>query len=152
MNNISTSVGKIGRVLSATTAGLIIGLGFIAAAVKFTAVKPDIIDLLDVGRVQFSALHTAEAVLVPLSCLFVAFAGRRSLFLAGATLVCYFAKLILIQPGLHQRMVDRLAGNAPAGGGSHQEYVVVAFLLVMLLFAQVLVPNQSDGRNRTQSI
>lgn len=138
--------------LSATTAGLIIGLGFIAAAVKFTAVKPDMIDLLDVGRVQFLALHTVEVVLVPLSCLSVGFAGRRSRFLAGTTFVCYCAKLIFIQPGLHQRMVDLLAGNAPAGGGSHQEYVLVAFLLVVLLFAQALVPNQSDSQNCTQSI
>lgn len=128
---LGTGVG-----ISLFTAGLVIGLGFIAAAVKFTAPRPELLDLLDVGRVQFGALHAVEFVLVPLACGLLVLGERRLWKAAIVTLVVYLWQVLVIQPPLHARMVARLAGEPVAGGGPHEMYVYVATGLTVMLIVQ----------------
>jgi hypothetical protein len=118
---------------------VIIGLGFVAAAAKFQAVRPDLMQLLDVGRVQFGALHQIEAVLVPLTCLMLAFGGRRHRICAGMAFAAFLGKAIILQPALHQRMVDRLAGQSVGDSSLHLQYVLASLLVVILLFGASLV-------------
>lgn len=126
----------IGVGFSLFTAGLVIGLGFIAAAVKFTAPRPELLDLLDVGRVQFGALHSLELVLVPLACGLLVLGDQRLWKAVMVTLLVYLWQVLLIQPSLHARMVARLAGEPVAGGGSHEMYVYVAMGLTLMLIVQ----------------
>lgn len=94
--------------------------------------------LLDVGRVQFSALHTAEWVLIPLTCGLVATGGNRDRILAILTLVFFLVKALMIQPVLHQHMVARLAGESISGPSSHLPYVLASSLMVISLLALAL--------------
>lgn len=126
----------LGPGLSFFSAGLVVGLGFIAAAVKFTASRPDLLDLLDVGRVQFAALHLAERFLVPAACVSVILAWPRLWKTVTLTLVCYLAKAIVIQPTLSARMMARLSGEQVPNSGIHEGYVYVATGLVALLVLQ----------------
>lgn len=133
MKRTLTSVG-IGT--SFFAAGVIIGLGFIAAGVKFTAQRPEILDLLDVGRVQFGALHAIELWLVPLAC-FAMLAGTPKLWKAILlSLGCFLFKVLYIQPPLHARMIARLSGEPVLGTGPHEYYVYVAGCLTLLLVIQ----------------
>jgi len=129
------SLACLGHRLAGISLGFIVGLGYIAAWVKFSAKNPDMLDLLDVGRVQFSALHTAEWILVPLTCGLVATGGKRDRILAILTLGFFFVKALGIQPVLHQHMIARLRGELMSGLSPHLPYVVVSSLMVLSLLA-----------------
>lgn len=129
-------LGFAGAGLSYFASGLVVGLSFIAAAVKFTAVRPDILDLLDVGRVQFAALHLAEWILVPAACLLLAIGLPKLRVATAVTAGCFLVKALLLQPALHARMVARLADESVPESNLHVTYVVASVTLVLLLLAQ----------------
>lgn len=136
---MNRSICILGVVTSLVAAGVIVGLGFIAAAVKFTAVKPNLMGLLDVGRVQFGALHFAEWLLVPASCLALLWAVPRAKMWVLITATIFLFQALAVQPPLHARMVARLAGENVGDSNLHVVYVVVSMLLTAGLVAQSVV-------------
>lgn len=131
---------NIGAAISFFAAGIVVGLGFIAAWVKFTATRPDLLDLLDVGRVQFGALHWVELALVPLACLWIWLGGARGpRKWVAVTAVSFLIQAVLIQPPLHTRMVERLAGETLPDSNLHIAYVVVSLALTVALVGQGFV-------------
>ncbi|HRF59184.1 MAG TPA: hypothetical protein PLH94_04630 [Fimbriimonadaceae bacterium] len=122
--------------MSFFASGLVVGLSLIAAAVKFTATRPDLLDLLDVGRVQFAALHMAEWILVPAACTLLAIGVPRLRMATAVTAACFLVKALLLQPALHARMVARLADQSVPESNIHVTYVVASVTLVLLLLAQ----------------
>jgi len=131
---------NIGAAISFFAAGIVVGLGFIAAWVKFTATRPDLLDLLDVGRVQFGALHWVELALVPLACLWIWLGGARGpRKWVAVTAVSFVIQAVLIQPPLHTRMVERLAGKTLPDSNLHIAYVVVSLALTVALVGQGFV-------------
>lgn len=141
---------------SLVAAGVIVGLGFIAAAVKFTAVKPDLMGLLDVGRVQFGALHLAEWLLVPAACLALFWAVPSAKKWSMFSLAIFLVQAVAIQPPLHARMVARLAGENVGDSNLHVVYVVVSMLLTAGLVAQsvismVSLAEQCEPESRSES-
>ncbi len=146
MKHRAVILSNIGCRIAGVAAGIIIGLGFVAAAVKFTAKKPDLLDLLDVGRVQFGALHQVEWLLVPLSCGLVALGGRRNQIVAGAAFGLLVIKTLFIQPALHQHMVSRLEGKPISGSSPHLEYLIISLLMVIcLLFLSLSGTRHNDA-------
>ncbi|MBL8059256.1 MAG: hypothetical protein JNK63_00905 [Chthonomonas sp.] len=133
---------RIGQGLAGICAGLIVGLGHVGAAVKFTAQKPSTFELLDVGRVQFGALHLAESVLVPVTVLLSLFGGRWHKVLALITLSCYLTKSLLVQPALHDRMLQRLSGEVVRESNLHYQYIVTSAVLVLLLTALAFLDSE----------
>lgn len=125
-----------GSGLSFFASGFVVALGFVAAAVKFTAGRPGVLELLDVGRVQFAALHTAEWALVPASCLLVWRGAPRLWPLPAATLAVFLAKSLVVQPPLHARMAARLAGEVVPPSRLHDAYTALAVAMVVLLLSQ----------------
>lgn len=133
---MKTFVAIAGIALSLLTSGIIVGLGFVAAAVKFTAVKPSLLDLLDVGRVQFGALHLLEWILVPSACLLLMAGTPKAWKWAAPTALVFLAQMMLVVPPLSARMIARLAEQPLPASSIHEVYVGVALLLSLLLTAQ----------------
>lgn len=125
-----------GIALSLVASGIIVGLGFVAAGVKFTAARPSLLDLLDVGRVQFGALHQIEWVLIPAACLCLAIGLPKGWRWASATGLVFLIQMLAVVPPLSSRMAARLAEQSLPASSIHEAYVGVALLLVILLAAQ----------------
>jgi hypothetical protein len=122
-------------VLSLFAAGLVFGLGFVAAASKFMATTPSILALLDVGRMQFIALHVLESVLIPV-VFFIALFESRAIRVAGiVTFGLFLVQMLAILPGLDARMVARLAGETPGPSPLHDAYMGVSGGMLIGLMA-----------------
>lgn len=127
-----------GIALSLLTSGIIVGLGFVAAAAKFTATRPSLLELLDVGRTQFSALHLLEWILVPAACLSLVLGLPRLWKWAAATGAVFVVQMLVVVPPLSERMTARLAEKPLPAGSAHDWYVWVALALSLLLTGQGL--------------
>lgn len=122
-----------GAVLSAMTSGIIMGLGFVAAAAKFRATKPSLLQLLDVGHEQFRALHLIEWVLVPFSSLLVWQGSRACRPIVSVSAVLFLVQSLAILPPLEARMIAKLNGAMVPDSALHFAYVGVAGALFISL-------------------
>lgn len=125
-----------GIALSLLTSGIIVGLGFVAAAAKFTATRPSLLELLDVGRTQFSALHLLEWILVPAACLTLLVGLPKAWKWVAATAAAFLIQMLVVVPPLADRMTARLAEQPLPASSAHEYYVWVALALSLLLTGQ----------------
>jgi len=125
-----------GIALSFLSSGIIVGLGFVAAAAKFSATRPSVLELLDVGRTQFSALHFSEWILVPAACISLVLGMPKAWKWGAATGSVFLFQMLLVVPPLTDRMTARLAEQPLPASSAHQTYVWVALALSLLLSAQ----------------
>jgi quinol-cytochrome oxidoreductase complex cytochrome b subunit len=112
-------------------AGITIGLGFVAAYAKFKATKPDITELLEVGRNQFAALHLIEWIVIPILIVAGYFVSRQVRLLSIVMLLVFAIQMLLILPALDERMVRAISGENLPTSNLHLYYVANAFLLVL---------------------
>lgn len=136
--------------MAGVTAGLIFGLGIIASSVKFTAKRPDLLDLLDVGRVQFGALHFAEAILIPATLGLTILMGPRQRIVTVIAGACFLLKVIWLQPILNRRMNLRLEGHSLPDSYQHIAYILLSSLIVILLLF-LSFSRESDSRQILKS-
>ncbi len=123
-----------------TWLGLVIGISFIEAPVKFRAPGVTIPLGLGIGRLVFRALNIVECVLAVGLVVAVAL-GRFAVpatVLAAAVLVVLAIQLAVIRPRLNRR-TDRVL-NAPDGvdlprSRAHVAYVAAELLKVLTLVA-----------------
>ena len=121
--------------------GMIIGISFIEAPLKFTAPGITIALGLGIGRLVFTAMNAVEIVL------FVCwFAGsfkrhmdRAWWWIVGIAGFLLLLKAAVIRPGLSVRTDAVLAGNSDGGSLWHYAYIgVEGVLTVTLVIALVL--------------
>ena len=112
-------------------AGVIIGLGYVAAYAKFNATKPDLTELLEVGRNQFSALHLIEWIVIPILLMFGCFISNQLRFLSIVMAVLFLVQMFVILPSLDDRMARAISGGSMPGSNLHLYYVAVSFLQVI---------------------
>ena len=115
--------------------GLVIGISFIEAPVKFTAPTLTRPVAFDVGRVVFTALNRAELVLFALTLVLAFVAERRRLFwVAIAALAAMLAAQTLwLLPELVARSEMVIAGNEPPPSVAHGVYAGIEVAKVLLL-------------------
>lgn len=102
--------------LAFTAAGLLCGLSFVAAPVKFLADDVPLSDLLAVGRVTFRASAVAESGLF-LSLILTA--QNRARRLAVATAAILFVQHLAIMPTLDASTLAVMHGEPPKSGWLH---------------------------------
>jgi len=139
-------------VLCLLWAGIVVGISFIEAPVKFHAATLTRVVALDVGRTVFHASQLAQAALAVLAVAAAAF-GRVPrwawvcLALGVGTLLIQMEWLF---PVLNQRAETIISGGVPSGANPHTAYGVLEVVKLLALVAgAVLVqldpkPSQSS--------
>lgn len=119
--------------------GLILGISFIEAPLKFQA--PDItVPLgLGIGRLVFAAMNIAEGV-IALALLLAMWRGRASRpeWILGIAVALTLAfKTLVVRPLMHATTDAVIAGTSAGGSGLHYVYIAADVLLIALLIALV---------------
>jgi hypothetical protein len=122
-------------VIVAGWAGLVVGISFLEAPVKFTAPSLTLAVGLDVGRRVFAASHLAQLGLAALAIAAVAIARPRRLAIAVIALAALALAVqhLALLPVLDARAQVIIAGGVPEGRAPHHLYVALDALKVVLL-------------------
>jgi hypothetical protein len=140
----SKAYGEAASMIAAIWIGLILGVSFFAAPIKFTAVGIGLEQLLAVGKVTFQAFSWIElSTFVLLVC-----ASLKNLtrgVVIGIFLLCL---LLLIQkfgilPGLDTELDRTVAGETVATTNLHFIYVAIDCVkLAILFFLSLILRNE----------
>lgn len=115
--------------------GVVIGISFIEAPVKFTAPTLTRPVAFDVGRVVFTALNRTELVLFALTVVLGLVAERRRLFwIAAAVLAAMLAvQTLWLLPELVARSEMVIAGSEPSPSAAHGIYAAIEVTKALVL-------------------
>lgn len=120
-----------------TWLGMVLGISFLEAPLKFRAPGVTLVVGLGIGRVVFRALNRVEVAAVAVLALAVAL-GPRSTALVVLTVVLAAlvgAQLLLVRPRLNARSDRVLAGEDVPRSRAHLAYVACEVAKVGLLAA-----------------
>ncbi|MCE3278634.1 MAG: hypothetical protein K0S44_825 [Bacteroidetes bacterium] len=118
-------------------AGMVIGISFLEAPVKFTAPSLTLQVGLDVGRHVFGAFNKVEIVFSVL-CFVILIAGKLplKLIIAGGAAVCMLLlETFWLLPVLDERALKIIAGETPEGTSPHMWYIVFDLVKLVSLIA-----------------
>lgn len=115
--------------------GVVIGISFIEAPVKFTAPTLTRPVAFDVGRVVFTALNRTELVLFALTLVLGGVAERRRPFwlASGVLAVMLGAQTLWLLPELTARAEMVIAGSEPPPSVAHAAYAGIEAVKALLL-------------------
>ena len=107
--------------------GLVVGISFIEAPLKFRAPDVTLRIGLGIGRLVFRALNAVEAVLavVVVVALVVGDAGRTADVALGLAVALLAVQLVAVRPGLTRRSDAVLAGADAPRSHAHLVYVAL---------------------------
>jgi hypothetical protein len=117
--------------------GLLLGVSFLATAVKFQAPSLDLPTALDVGRVTFALFSKVEWVLCGLLLVSALLARSRTLWLAAglALGILLTAEALWLLPALDARVGQIIAGQRVPASSHHFLYIAAEGLKAVLLVA-----------------
>jgi hypothetical protein len=127
--------------ISLIWAGMVIGISFLEAPVKFTAPSLTLQVGLDVGRHVFGLFNKVEIVFSVL-CIVILIAGKLPLkiIIAGGTAVCMLLlETFWLLPVLDERALKIIAGETPEGPSPHMWYIVFDLVKLVSLIAAGLM-------------
>ena len=128
-------------ILPAVWLGLIIGISFIEAPLKFTAPGITIPLGLGIGRLVFTALNILGVVVA--AALSLASIrprpGRLSAWLLGSVWAVLLLEILVIRPPLNARTDLVIAGAEPGQSPFHYVYIAADVVLALLLTALTVV-------------
>lgn len=115
--------------------GMTAGISLLEAPVRFTAPALSREAALDVGRVVFAALNTAELAALILLLILVRAAGlaRRLWAPCAALALILMAQSVWLLPELSERARQIVAGNEPAASMAHGLYATLEVVKLGLL-------------------
>jgi hypothetical protein len=122
--------------------GMVLGISFLEAPLKFRAPGVDLAVGLGIGRLVFRALNVAELALLVVGLLAAGFGPRPAAMLVAVVPagVVLLVQVLLVRPRLERRTGRVLAGERPPRSRAHHVYVGLEVLKVLLLvMAGVLV-------------
>lgn len=117
------------------SAGVIACGSFLLAPIKFSAQLSNLPQLLEVGKLQFSALHAAQWLLLPVAATW-AYVGRASgLRSLGsvAALMLFVLQMVWLLPVLDRHTAMRIVGEQPPPSVHHTVYGLLELAKVALL-------------------
>ena len=128
-------------------AGIVVGISFIEAPVKFQAPSLTTAVGLDVGRHVFAASHLVQlglAVVVALAARWAGWSRARATLIAGA-IAALLVQMALVMPVLDARARLIIAGGTPGGSSAHLIYVGLELAKLGLLIAAAVAARQATG-------
>ena len=145
----TTLKNDCGAAISAIWMGLILGVCFYAAPIKFTAEDVPTSELLKVGKVTFQGFTYVEFIMFALLCI-LAFSRRTKV--ATAFLVTLFVMLViqkfLILPVLDEALDKTVAGTPTREHGLHWLYAIMDGIKVIMLMVLYLLLKQIVGSSK----
>lgn len=128
-------------ILPALWLGLMIGLSFIEAPLKFQAPGITTELGLGIGRLVFTALNIASLILLALitAALIRPRAGRLQWGLVASLWVVLLVEVLVIRPPLNDRTDALLAGLDPGSSPLHYFYIAADVILCVLLVWFIVV-------------
>lgn len=135
-------VGAAGAVAAAAAfiwLGMVAGISFLEAPLKFRA--PGITTRLGlgIGRIVFRALNRAEVVLLVVVAVAAGLGARPVLWPAAALAVVLAGQLLVVRPRLNRRSDRVLAGEDVPRSREHLVYVALEVVKLGLLVAAGVV-------------
>ena len=130
--------------LSLIWVGMIIGVSFYAAPVKFLAIEVPLKQLLTVGQITFQGFQWLERilllimVLLTMASLFIHQAlNHRQIYLWGiaSLIILIFIQQVWVYPTLNERTLQVIQGAAPSPSPSnfHHYFVGIDLCKVLIL-------------------
>ncbi|WP_201787531.1 hypothetical protein [Wenjunlia vitaminophila] len=115
--------------------GMVLGISFLEAPLKFRAPGVTVQIGLGIGRVVFRALNRVEAVLAVVVVVAVAFGEPSAVegVLAAVTAVLLATQLIAVRPALNRRSDRVLSGETLPRSRTHLVYVALEVAKVVAL-------------------
>ncbi len=135
-------------------AGMIAGISFLEAPVKFTAPSLTLAIGLDVGRHVFGAFNKVEIVFGTLLMIIV-FTGKAPLIIKTWSLlvvVLLILECFWLLPVLDKRALAIIAGKAPEGSSPHTWYVVfdAVKLICLVLIGYLGIKTMTETKKTSQ--
>jgi hypothetical protein len=130
---VNTLVGAVACVWL----GLVVGISFLEAPLRFRAPGVTLAVGLGIGRVVFAALNRVEVVLAA-AVVLAAVLGRHPLEVvvaAAIATVALVAQLVLVRPALVRRSNRVLTGEQGPRSRAHHAYVALEIVKVVALVA-----------------
>ena len=124
-----------------TWLGMVLGISFLEAPLKFNAPGVTVRIGLGIGRIVFRALNIAEALLattVVAALTLEMIAGAPlsgTMVVAGVAVLILLVQLLVVRPRLNRRSDRVLAGEDPPRSRAHHVYVVLETLKVVAIAA-----------------
>ncbi|MGI9290352.1 MAG: hypothetical protein ACR2QG_03635 [Gammaproteobacteria bacterium] len=138
-------------ILAAIYIGLIIGVSFFAAPIKFTAEGVGLNQLLAVGKVTFQAFTWIELVAY---CLLVAVTWRvrnsKVLLSMVVLLLLLLVQKLGVLPVLDVALDRTVAGEAEGDSSLHTVYVVLEVLKIAVLFYLIIILGDDNTSTSSQ--
>jgi hypothetical protein len=133
-------------------AGLVLGVSFLAAPVKFQAPSLTLAVGVDVGRHVFAASHHVQLALAALvlGAAVLARAPRATRVLLACAAGALVAQHLALLPALDARAQILIGGGTPEGPSPHVPYVVLEAMKVLLLIAAALTRTRSSTSRSRQ--
>lgn len=120
---------------SFTWLGMLLGISFLEAPLKFRAPGITVSLGLGIGRLVFAALNRVELGLALVVGVGLVLGPRTAWVVASAAAVALLlgAQLVAVRPALNRRSDLVLAGHDVPRGASHVAYIVLEVLKVVAL-------------------
>ena len=133
-----------GALAAALWMGLLLGVCFYAAPIKFTAEGVGLEELLAVGKVTFQGFTWVEFGMFALLCLTsLKVLNKKIRSLLVILLLMLIVQKFMILPVLDKALDQTVAGTPTHKGGLHWLYAVMDGTKVILLFVMYLFQRQS---------
>lgn len=134
MNAVSAAVAGA---VTFTWLGLVLGISFLEAPLKFRAPGVTLRIGLGIGRLVFRALNLVEAALALVLTVVVALGSPTVAVavLTGAAVALLVVQLVAVRPSLNRRSDRVLAGEDLPRSRAHHLYVALEVLKVVALVA-----------------
>ncbi|MEU4098667.1 hypothetical protein [Streptomyces sp. NPDC026673] len=115
--------------------GMVAGISFLEAPLKFRAEGITVPLGLGIGRIVFRALNRVEAVLAAVAVLAAAYEapGPVALGLGAAAVAALLVQLAVVRPSLNRRTAAVLAGESGPRGRAHLRYVALEAVKALCL-------------------
>lgn len=132
--------------------GMIIGISFMEAPLKFQAPDMTIEIALGVGQLVFGALNKAEIIFSVVSVVIV-FLLRNKLNLISTIFIVFLSGIISLQslwllPILDTRVTQIINGMTPEASSKHIHYVICEIIKVILLISTFIKIYPNEGHKK----
>lgn len=125
--------------------GLLLGVSFLAAPVKFQAASLALPVALDVGQVTFALFSRVEWAVAALTavCLLIARPGKGAAAIFLPVLAIVLLQALWLLPVLDARLEAVIAGNPPPPSSHHLVYIAADAAKALLLAALAVAASAS---------